>query len=205
LSSRKAFIKAADLAGMEEANAERVTEVLKATCADGRRAEELLPLVYTELRKLAGVLMAKLPPGNTLQRTALVHEAYLRLIGDGAFDWDGRGHFFAAAAQSMRRILVNQARRKARPKHGGDRQRQSVDDVELAIEAPEEDMLALNEALALLERDAPRAARVVSLRYFAGLSVQETALAMRLSVSTVEREWRFARAYLFTRLARDLS
>jgi RNA polymerase sigma factor (TIGR02999 family) len=190
---------------MERSNAERVTEVLEAARSNEKRAEELLPLVYTELRKLAGALMAKLPPGNTLQPTALVHEAYLRLVADSGIGWDGRGHFFAAAAQSMRRILVDQARRKARPKHGGDRRRQNVDEVELAIESPAEDMLALNEALAVLEREAPRAARVVSLRYFAGLSVQETALAMRLSVSTVEREWRFARAYLFTRLARDLS
>ncbi len=186
---------------MSEASPGPITEILQAADrGDEKAAAELLPLVYKELRSLARALMARVPPGNTLQPTALVHEAYLRLIGDEATGWNSRGHFFAAAAQAMRQILVDQARRKARPKHGGDRRRLNSDEVELAIEAPNDDVLALDEALKLLENTDPRAAQVVALRYFAGLTAQETASSMDLSLSTVEREWRFARTFLYTRL-----
>jgi len=162
-------------------------------------AADLLPEVYAELRKLARLLMKKVPPGNTLQPTALVHEAYLRLVGNRDPGWDGRRHFFAAAARAMREILVDQARRKARRKHGGDRVRVGVDP-ELAIEPPSGDLLALDQALRRLEEAAPRTAQVVELRYFAGLTVVEAAAALGVSRSTVEREWRFARAFLHSQM-----
>jgi RNA polymerase sigma factor (TIGR02999 family) len=144
--------------------------------------------------------MAKTPPGNTLQPTALVHEAYLRLIGKEDPGWNSRGHFFAASAQAMRRILVEQARRKRRLKHGGDRRRVDADDVGLAIEPPIEDMLALDEALTRLRDHDPRKADVVMLRYFAGLTIEETAKVLGVSEPTVERDWRFARVLLYDQL-----
>ena len=180
----------------------RLTRVIRAINeGDPKAAAELLPLVYTELRKLARSLMAKTPPGNTLQTTALVHEAYLRLVGKEDPGWNGRGHFFAAAAQAMRQILVDQARRKHSAKHGGGRRRTEAGDWELAIEPPATDILALDEALARLEREEPRQARIVMLRYFAGLSEKETAAVLDLSLSTIQREWRFARTLLFTQLS----
>jgi RNA polymerase sigma factor (TIGR02999 family) len=148
--------------------------------------------------------MAKTPPGNTLQPTALVHEAYLRLVGkDDPKLGKSRAHFFAAAAQAMRDILVEQARRKSRQKRGGDRKRVDIDGVDLAdvpLESPAEDILALNEALHRLEQDEPRLAEVVKLRFFAGLTTKETAAALGVSVPTVERDWRFARTLLYTHL-----
>ena len=171
-----------------------------ASNGDETAAAELLPLMYTELRGLAAALMSKVPPGNTLQPTALVHEAYLRVVGEADPGWNGRGHFFASAAQAMRRILVDQARRKSRRKHGGDRARVPIDDADLAIEPPHEDMLALDDALRRLEHEAPEAARVVLLRYFAGLTAAETAGALNVSLSTVERRWRAARAVLHSLL-----
>jgi RNA polymerase sigma factor (TIGR02999 family) len=144
--------------------------------------------------------MAKTPPGNTLQPTALVHEAYLRLVGREDPGWSSRGHFFAAAAQAMRHILVEQARRKGRQKHGGGRRRLDVDDVDLAIESPVEDMLALDEALSRLRESDKRKADVVMLRYFAGLTIEETAKMLGVSEPTVERDWRFARALLYDQL-----
>ena len=178
-----------------------VSEILEAIDQWTPKASaELLPLVYSELRKLAKSLKANVPPGSSIQTTGLVHEAYLRLVGNHDPGWDSRGHFFAAAAQAMRRILVEQARRKASLKRGGDLQRIDADDVELSIEPPCEDILALHEALEQLEAEDPRAARVVMYRYFAGLTAEETAAVMRLSRSTIEREWRFARAILFTQL-----
>ena len=180
----------------------QLTRVIRAINeGDPKAASELLPLVYTELRKLARSLMAKTPPGNTLQTTALVHEAYLRLVGKEDPGWNGRGHFFAAAAQAMRQILVDQARRKHSAKHGGGRRRAEAGDWELAIEPPATDILALDEALARLEREEPRQARIVMLRYFAGLSEKETAAVLDLSLSTVQREWSFARTLLFTQLS----
>ncbi len=167
---------------------------------DPRAAEELLPLVYDELRGLARARLAKEPPGQTLQPTALVHEAYLRLIGENAPDWNSRGHFFAAAALAMRRILVEQARRKGRLRRGGGRGRVNIEDVDLGLEPPGDDIVAIDEALRRLEASDPRKGQIVNLRYFAGMTEQETADALGISVSTVEREWRFCRRWLYTQL-----
>jgi RNA polymerase sigma factor (TIGR02999 family) len=161
-------------------------------------ADKLLPVLYSELHSLARFLMNN-APGNTLQPTALVHEAYLRLVGKGDPGWNSRGHFFGAAAKAMRQILVDQARRKAAIKHGGGGQRVEADE-EIAIEAPSTNMIALDLALTALESEDPRAAQVVGLRYFAGLSAEQTATVLGVSLSTVDRDWRFARALLRTRL-----
>ncbi len=186
---------------MASRSAGEVTRVLRAAATgDSKAAADLLPLVYAELRGLARAQMAKTPPGNTLQPTALVHEAYLRVIGDEDPTWNSRGHFFAAAAQAIRQILVDQARRKARIRHGGGRDRVSLTQAEPAIRPPSDDMLALDEALRQLEEDDPRKARIVMLRYFAGLTEAETAAALGLSAPTVRRECRFARALLAVRL-----
>lgn len=183
-----------------------VTQVLKAASqGDAKAAAELLPLVYSELRRLARAQMAKTPAGNTLQPTALVHEAYLRLVGKDDPSWKSRGHFFGAAAQAMRQILVEQARRKASRKHGGGRKRVGVDEVEPAIEPPAEDLLALDEALQRLEQADPRLGKIVSLRYFAGLTSEETAAALGCSLRTVEREWRFIRTFLYAQLEKPKS
>ncbi len=169
---------------------------------DGRQsAEELLPLVYDELRSLARSRMAREAPGQTLQATALVHEAYLRLIGDADPGWNGRGHFFGAAALAMRRILVEQARRKARLRHGGGQRRLDVADVGLAIEPAGADVLAVDHAVGRLEKEDPRKGRIVNLRYFAGLTAKETADVLGLSVGTIEREWRFIKTWLQVELA----
>ncbi|MHC4769154.1 MAG: sigma-70 family RNA polymerase sigma factor [Planctomycetota bacterium] len=178
-----------------------LTLALKAAAGDRVAAAELLPLIYEDLRKLARARMAKLAPGQTLQPTALVHEAYARVIGSGDPGWDGRGHFFGAAAQAMRNILVDQARSKAALKRGGGRQRLDLQDGDLAIQPPREDILALDEALRRLEADDPRKGRIVNLRYFAGLTAEETAAALDVSVGTVEREWRYIKAWLHTQLA----
>jgi RNA polymerase sigma factor (TIGR02999 family) len=162
----------------------------------GAQAAELLPAVYAELRRLAGALTARLPPGQTLQPTALIHEAYLKLVRDRDPGWEGRRHFFGAAAQAMREILVDQARRKASIKHGGRGQRIALDDGLALIEPPAEDVLALDEALQKLQAQKPHLAEVVMLRYFTGLSLEETAGVVGRSVSTLSREWRFARAWL---------
>ncbi len=177
-----------------------LTQVLQATAAgDPQAAADLLPLVYSELRKLARVRLAKTPPGNTLQPTALVHEAYLRLVGRADPGWSGRGHFFAAAAQAMRQILVEQARRKASAKRGGGLNRLTISGVNLAA-ADTVDLLELHEALESLEAADARKAQIVTLRFFGGLSNEETAAVLDVSLPTVEREWRFARAFLFQRL-----
>ena len=179
-----------------------VTLLLKATAGGDREAAaELLPLVYDELRKLARSRMVKLAPGQTLQPTALVHEAYVRVVGTEDPGWEGRGHFFGAAALAMRDVLVEQARRKAALKRGGDRERFDVRDFDLAIQPPSEDVLALDEALTRLEADDPRKGQIVNLRYFAGLTVKETAAALGVSVGTVEREWRYIKAWLYTQLS----
>lgn len=174
-----------------------VTHVLHAAAqGDLQAAEELLPLVYDELRTLARARLRKVPPGQTLQPTALVHEAYLRVVGHEDPGWDSRGHFFAAAALAMRDILVEQARRKLAKKRGGDRCRVDTDQVEPAVMPPSEDVLAVDEAVHRLEQDDPRKGQIVNLRYFAGLTSAETASALGVSVGTIEREWRYIRAWL---------
>jgi RNA polymerase sigma factor (TIGR02999 family) len=174
-----------------------VTRLLDAAAAGDRRAAaELLPLVYDELRQLAAARMAAEAPGHTLQATALVHEAYLRLVGGSQpQDWDGRGHFFAAAAEAMRRILVESARQRGALKRGGGR-RADVDPAELAIPQRPDELLAVDEARAGLAAADPQAAELVKLRYFAGLTVDEAARALNLSTRSAERLWTFARAWL---------
>jgi len=160
-----------------------------------------LPLVYDELRRLAAARLAHERPGQTLQATALVHEAYLRLVGDEAHaQWEHRGHFFAAAAEAMRRILVENARRKGRLRHGGELQWQELAEADIAIAGPSDDMLALDEALEQFEREQPRKAALVKLRYFAGLSEADAASALGISRATAARWWAFARAWLYDRL-----
>lgn len=187
---------------MADEQAGLVTQMLKQVSAgDPRASSELLPLVYAELRKLAQSRMAKTPPGNTLQPTALVHEAYMRMVGSDAPSWNSRGHFFAAAAQAMRQILVEQVRRKASLKRGGEFDRVAVDPGELAIAEPSEDILALDEALKELEKRDPRKAQLVNLRFFAGLTTEEAAAALGISVPTAERDWRFVKALLHSQLS----
>src|SRR5688500_6204617 len=181
-----------------------VTQILAAIDAgDPSAAAELLPLVYDELRKLAAARLAAEKPGQTLQPTALVHEAYLRLVGgEQPQDWNGRGHFFGAAAEAMRRILVESARRKGRRRHGGDRPRVELDEaVSLAAE-PGDDLLDLDDALTRLEAADPTAARLVKLRYFAGLGMAEAAAALGLPLRSAERNWTYARTWLHRELSR---
>ena len=160
-------------------------------------ADQLLPLVYDELRRLAASQLAREAPGQTLDATALVHEAYLRLVGGQAPpSFTGRGHFFAAAAGAMRRILVDNARRKRRARHGGGRRRVELDESVPAPPAADDDLLALDEALGKLSAQDPQAAEVVQLRYFAGLSVEEAAEALGISRASAYRHWAFARAWL---------
>lgn len=167
---------------------------------DPKAAGELLPLVYDELRKLAAAKLSREQPGQTLQATALVHEAWIRLAGSEPRQWDNRRHFFAAAAEAMRRILVERARRCQRARHGAGLERVNVDEVEIAAGAREDQLLALDEALGKLEAEDPQKAEVVKLRYFVGLTNQETAEALGLSVATVERYWSFAKAWLFSQI-----
>lgn len=162
----------------------------------------LLPLVYDELRKLAKHRMGQLPPGQTLQPTALVHEAYMRLVGTNEPSWDSRGHFFAAAAQAMRNILVDQARRRSRQKRGGGRDRVDLDEVTPFIEPPSVDVLALDEALDRLRAQDKRKSEIVMLRYFAGLTVEETADVLNVSTNTVDRHWSYARAWLHREISK---
>ena len=167
---------------------------------DESAAARLLPLVYEELRKLAKARMARLPPGETLQPTALVHEAYLRLLGKADLRLEGRRHFFFAAARAMRDILVERARAKAGPKRGGGRLRVELKDDAAAAEPPAEDLLALNEALSELEKEDPLKAQIVQLRYFAGMSAEEAAQVLGMSERTLHRHWRFIKAWLRRRL-----
>ncbi len=160
----------------------------------------LLPLVYAELRKLAAQKLGREKPGQTLQATALVHEAYVRLVGAEDGGWENRGHFFAAAAEAMRRILVEQARRKGRARHGGGKRRVDLEAGCSIVEPPDEDLVALDEALTRLEALRPDRAEVVKLRFFAGLTMAETAKALGISQPTAERYWRFARTWLYAEL-----
>jgi RNA polymerase sigma factor (TIGR02999 family) len=175
-----------------------ITHILSAVEAgDPKAAAELLPLVYDELRKLAAQRLAQEKPGQTLQATALVHEAYLRLIGSGQpQEWNGRGHFFAAAAEAMRRILVEQARHKQSLKAGGRRQRFDLADIEPAVAGPDLDLIALDEALQQLERTDPRKAQLVKLRFFAGLTVRQAASVLGIAPSTADEDWAYARSWL---------
>ncbi len=175
-----------------------VTRILGAIeQGDPSAAEQLLPLVYEELRRLAAEKLAHEKPGQTLQATALVHEAYIRLVDvDRAQHWDSHGHFFAAAAEAMRRLLIDQARRKRRPKHGGDRTRVSLDEALCLRETPD-DLLALEEALQGFAREEPAKAELVKLHYFAGLSLEEAGRALGISHRTAKRHWAYARAWLY--------
>jgi RNA polymerase sigma factor (TIGR02999 family) len=163
-------------------------------------AEKLLPLVYDELRKLARARMAQESAGNTLQPTALVHEAWLELVGDGDKNWKSRAYFFAAAAEAMRRILVWRARGKARLKRGNNPQKLNIEDVEIAGVAPDEKILLVNEALENLERTNPERARVVVMKFFGGMTNKEVAETMGIGERTVERHWMFARSWLFEKI-----
>lgn len=188
------------------ATREAITKLVNSAAAgDTRSARELLTLIYDELRAMARARLQHAPPGTSLQPTELVHEAYMRLFDHPASDdraatWNNRAHFFAAAAQAMRNILVDQARRKQTIKRGGDRKRVELGEHELAIEPPGDDVLAVDEVLAQLERSSPRKAKLILLHCFSGLTLEETAAAMDLSLATIEREWRFTRALLQSKL-----
>jgi len=179
-----------------------VTRILSAIeQGDPQAAERLLPLVYEELRRLAAQKMAQESPDQTLQATALVHEAYLRLVDvEKAQHWDSRGHFFAAAAEAMRRILVDSVRRKRRPVHGGDLGRVNLDEACSLIDPPSEELVALDEALCRLAKEASEKAELVKLRYFAGCSLEEAANLRGISLATAKRHWAYARAWLFSAL-----
>jgi RNA polymerase sigma factor (TIGR02999 family) len=175
-----------------------VTRILDAIQqGDPKAAQELLPLVYDELRHLARSRMAQQPPGQTLQATALVHEAWLRLAGSETQRWQGRAHFFAAAAEAMRHILVDRARRKRRAKHGGGQQLADVNDLEIAADTDDEKLLQVHEALEKLALEDPVRAEVVKLHFFVGLTHAETAEVLRLSEKTVRRHWNLARVWLY--------
>jgi RNA polymerase sigma factor (TIGR02999 family) len=179
-----------------------VTHILSAIeQGDPHAADQLLPLVYDELRRLAAARLAQEKPGQTLQATALVHEAYVRLVNtDKVQHWNSRGQFFAAAAEAMRRILVDNARRKRRPKHGGDRRRVDLDEA-VAEGHDREDLVALDEALARLAQEEPAKAELVKLRYFAGLPLSEAAACLGISLGTAKRHWLVARAWLYAALS----
>jgi len=163
---------------------------------DATAAGELLPLVYSELRRLAAHKMRGEAAGHTLQATALVHEAWLKLVGGGREHWANRGHFFLAAAEAMRRILIDQARRRASQRRGGGKDIESLDESSIECNAPSDEVLAVHEALDALASNYPISAEVVKMRYFAGMSIPEVADALRVAPSTVDREWAFARAWL---------
>jgi RNA polymerase sigma factor (TIGR02999 family) len=180
----------------------QIAAVLQAAQGGDRQAaSDLLPLVYAELRELARARLARESPGQTLTATALVHEAYLRIAGDTQVTWEGRRHFFFAAARAMRQILVEQARRKAGPKQGGDRRRQELDDACAVLEPPSDDILAVHEALTELEVRDPLEAQIVLLRYFTGLTMDQTAEVLGIAQRTLDRHWRYIRAWLMKRLS----
>jgi RNA polymerase sigma factor (TIGR02999 family) len=181
-----------------------VTQILNAIeQGDAKAADELLPFVYEELRLLASQKMAQELPGQTLQATALVHEAYLRLVGAEVRNWDSRGHFFAAAAEAMRRILVDNARRKRSMRRGGDRQKINLSDAFLVIDDPKEDVLAVNEALDKLAGEDQKLAEVIKLRYFAGLTLDQIATIMGIGRRTVDRYWALGRAWLYHEIIQE--
>jgi RNA polymerase sigma factor (TIGR02999 family) len=175
-----------------------ITQVLQAIGrGEGRASEELLPLVYEELRRLAAARMAQEQPGQTLQATAIVHEAWLRLVGDGERTWQNRAHFFGAAAEAMRRILIENARRKSALKRGGGLARVDIEGLDLAAAAPDDKILLINEALEKLQMEDPEKARIVVMKFFGGLTNQEVAEALSVTERTIERQWAFAKAWMF--------
>jgi len=181
-----------------------VTRILNAIeRGDAQATDELLPLVYEELRLLAAQKLSQEPPGQTLQATALVHEAYLRLVGDESQSWENRGHFFSAAAEAMRRILIDNARRKKSQRHGGGHQRQEIDDLEVPMSERPEDLLKLDEALTKLAQADPEAAEIVRLRYFGGLTLEQAAEVKGISRRTAGRYWNYARLWLYREVTRD--
>ncbi len=181
-----------------------VTRILdRVQQGDPQAADELLPLVYEELRRLAAQKMAQQPPGQTLQPTALVHEAWLKLGGGGRQQWDSRKHFFFAAAEAMRHILIDRARKKQCQRHGGGWERVDVEEIEVGAPTEPETLLAVNEALDQLEKLDPAKAAVVKLKFFVGLSEREMAEVLGLSERTIERHWAYAQAWLFERIADD--
>jgi RNA polymerase sigma factor (TIGR02999 family) len=179
---------------------EEITRVLNALGPDNSAAEELLPLVYQELRHLAAARMAKEQPGHTLQATALVHEAWMRLAKHAEQRWENRGHFFAAAAEAMRRILIENARRKSRHKHGGGQLRVELDELQLVAATPDEQVLMLDEALAKLQAVDPQKGRIVVLKFFGGMSGAAIAEMLGVTERTVERQWAFAKAWLVSEI-----
>jgi RNA polymerase sigma factor (TIGR02999 family) len=183
---------------------EQATKILEAAGAgDEKAAEKLLPLVYDELRHLAAAKLAQEPSGQTLQPTALVHEAWLRLIGPGNGLWNNRGHFFGAAAEAMRRILIDRARKRHRQRHGSGLVRVDISQMDIAITTDDELLLRVNDALEKLEKEAPEKAQLVKLRFFTGLSITQAAEAMGIAVATANRHWAFARAWLLAELQRN--
>lgn len=175
-----------------------VTQILNSLeKGDSQAAEDLMPLVYEELRRLAAAKLAREAPGQTLQATALVHEAWLRISDSQGQQWDGRGHFFAAAAEAMRRILVDNARRKKALKRGGNQEKVELDELNIVVDTEDDELLAIHEALDELAREDPIVAELVKLRFFAGLKIDEAALALNISRSTAKRHWNFAKAWLF--------
>jgi RNA polymerase sigma factor (TIGR02999 family) len=186
-------------------SAEQVTQILEAVGAgDEQAAERLLPLVYEELRRLAAVKMAQESPGQTLQATALVHEAWLRLTGGKETVWNSRWHFFGAAAEAMRRILLERARRKGRVRHGGKLERVELEQVTVATQDSDDVIVAVHEALEKLTAESPQEAEIVKLRYFGGLEHAEIAEAVGLSETTVRRHWTYARCWLYAELKSQL-
>ena len=183
-----------------------VTRILEAVHqGDPKAAEELLPLVYDELRKLAAAKMAQERPGQTLQPTALVHEAFLRLVGSENQKWNGRAHFFGAAAEAMRRILIENARRKRAARHGGGQARLDINEIEIATAAPDDELLAVSDALEKLAEHDSQMAELVKLRYFVGLTTEDAAEVLGISARTAERWWSYSRAWLFQEFERQRS
>lgn len=182
-----------------------VTQILNALAqGDEQASQQLLPIIYQDLRRLAATMLAQEPAGQTLEATALVHEAYVRLVAsDEEQRWNHRGHFFAAAAEAMRRILVEQARRKQRIKHGGEHQRVELDDERLVCSVSSDQILALDEALVRFAQEDPAKAKLVTLRFFAGLSIEEAAEVLGISRATASRHWTYARAWLHDALSAD--
>ena len=181
-----------------------ITQVLQSQEGDGCDSEELLPLVYNDLRRMAAARMASEAEGQTLQPTALVHEAWMRIFGNGDRCWQNRGHFFGEAAEAMRRILIERARRKSRLKHGHGWVRLDIDGLPLAAATPDDKVLLINEALENLEAEDPQRARVVVMKFFGGLTNQEVAKILGVTERTVERQWAFAKAWLFQNIREQM-